>query len=253
MCRIITVATQKGGVGKTTTTYALATVLSHRGFRVLAVDMDPQGNLSFAMNAEMEKSAIIYDVLKGNIKAAFAVQHRAIVNIIPTNILLSAVEMEFTGKGREFLLKSALDTLKQDYDYILIDSPPGLGVLTVNALVAADYLILPMLADIFSLQGLTQVHDTVVHVRNTCNPELKIAGILLNKYNPRTKLAREVQGTALLIAEQLGIPVFKTTIRNCIALAEAQSIQADIITYSSKCTGVADYSSLVDEILKGGI
>lgn len=253
MCKVITVATQKGGVGKTTTTYALATILSHRGFRVLTVDMDPQGNLSFAMNAEMEKSAIIYDVLKGNIKAAFAVQHRAVVNIIPTNILLSAIEMEFTGKGREFLLKNALESLKNDYDYILIDSPPGLGVLTVNALVAADYLILPMLADIFSLQGLTQVYDTVIHVKNTCNSNIKIAGILFNKFNARTKLAREVQGTALLIAEQINVKVFNTTIRNCLALAEAQSIQCDVVNYAPRSTGIADYMSLVDELAKGGI
>lgn len=253
MCKVITVATQKGGVGKTTTTYALSTILRHRGFRVLAIDMDPQGNLSFALNAEMERSAIIYDVLKGNIKAAFAIQHRAVVDVIPTNILLSAVEMEFIGKGREFLLKTALDTLKNEYDYILIDSPPGLGVLTVNAFVAADYLILPMLPDVFSLQGLTQVYETVVHVRETCNPELLIAGILFNKFNPRTKLAREVFGTAQLIAQQLNIQVFSTTIRNCLALAEAQSIQCDVVDYAPKSTGIVDFEALVDELLEGGI
>lgn len=253
MCKVITVATQKGGVGKTTTTYALATILLHRGFRVLVVDMDPQGNLSFALNAEMEKSAIIYDVLKGNIKATFAVQHKAVVSIIPTNILLSAIEMEFTGKGREFLLKNALEPLKNDYDYILIDSPPGLGVLTVNSLVVADYLILPMLADIFSLQGLTQVYDTVNHVKNTCNPDLKIAGILFNKFNARAKLAREVRGTALLIAEQINVTVFNTCIRNCVALAEAQSIQCDVVNYAPKSTGILDYMALVDELQKGGI
>ncbi len=253
MCKIITVATQKGGVAKTTTAYVLATVLSHKGFRVLTIDMDPQGNLSFAMNCEMDKSATIYDVLKGDIKTGFAIQHHAIVHTIPTNVLLSSIEMEFTGKGREFLLKNALQSVKDDYDYILIDSPPGLGVLTVNALVAADYLILPMLPDIFSLQGITQVYETVEHVRQTCNPHIEIAGILFTKFNPRTRLAKEVHGTAQLIADHLDISVFKTTIRNCLALSEAQSMQCNVVDYAPRSTGISDYMSLVDELIERGI
>lgn len=253
MCKVITTATQKGGVGKTTTAFALATILSHQGYRVLAVDMDPQGNLSFGMNAEMEKSAIIYDVLKGNVKASFAIQHRAVVDTIPTNILLSALEMEFTGRGREFLLKTAIEPLKDEYDYIFIDSPPALGILTVNALAAADYVIVPMLPDVFSLQGLSQLYDTISHVRTTCNPSLEIAGILFNKFNSRLKLSREVHGTALLIAQQLGLKVFETTIRNCISLAEAQSIQCDVVDYAPKSTGIQDYTALAGELHKGGI
>lgn len=253
MCKIITVATQKGGVAKTTTACALATVLSHNGFRVLVVDMDPQGNLSFAMNAEMDRSATIYDVLKGDIKSGFAVQHHAIVHTIPTNVLLSSIEVEFTGKGREFLLKNVLEPLKFDYDYMLIDSPPGLGVLTVNALVAADYVILPMLPDIFSLQGIMQVYETVEHVKNTCNPNVEIAGILFTKYNPRAKLAKEVHGTAELIAKQLDIPLFKTTIRNCLSISEAQSLQCDCVDYAPRSTGVADYKALAQELAERGI
>ena len=253
MCKTITVATQKGGVAKTTTTCVLATALSHKGFRVLIVDMDPQGNLSFAMNCELEKSATIYDVLRGDIKTNFAIQYGAIVDTISANILLSSIEMEFTGKGREFLLKNALQSIKDNYDYILIDSPPGLGALTVNALVAADYLILPMLPDIFSLQGITQVYETVNHVRNTCNPDIKIAGILFTKFNPRTRLANEVHGTANLIAEHLDIPIFKTKIRNCLALSEAQSLQRDAINYAPHSTGIADYMDLVAELAERGI
>lgn len=253
MCKVITTATQKGGVGKTTTTYVLATILMHRGYRVLAIDMDPQGNLSFAMNAEIDKSAIIYDVLKGNVKASFAIQHRAVVNIIPSNILLSALEMEFTGRGREFLLKNSIEELKDSYDYILIDSPPGLGILTVNALAASDYLIIPVLADVFSLQGITQLYETVAHVRSTCNPELKIAGVLFNRFNQRIKLAREVHGTALLIAQQLGINIFETKIRNCISLGEAQAVQRDVYEYAPRSSGVQDYCALADELIRGGI
>lgn len=253
MCKVITVATQKGGVAKTTTACVLATVLSHRQYRVLTIDMDPQGNLSFAMNAEMEKSATIYDVLKGNIDTKFAIQYHAIVDTIPTNILLSSIEMEFTGKGREFLLKNALKSIKNNYDYIIIDSPPGLGVLTVNAMVASDYLILPMLPDIFSLQGITQVNETVEHVKKTCNPNIKIAGILFTKFNKRTRLAKEVHGTAKLIAEQLNISIFDTTIRNCLALSEAQSLQYDVVDYAPNSTGITDYMSLTDELNERGI
>lgn len=253
MCKIITVATQKGGVAKTTTTCVLATVLAHNGFRVLAIDMDPQGNLSFAMNTEMDRAPTIYDVLKGDLKAGFAIQHHAVVDTISTNVLLSSIEVEFTGKGREYLLKNVLEPLKVDYDYILIDSPPGLGVLTVNALVAADYLILPMLPDIFSLQGITQVYETVEHVKKTCNPQIKIAGILFTKYNYRTKLANEVHGTAELIAKKLDINIFKTAIRNCLAISEAQSLQCDCIDYAPRSTGVIDYKALAKELAENGI
>ena len=154
MSLTIVLSNQKGGVGKTTSAYVLSTALKEKGYKVLAVDMDPQGNLSFAMGADTE-SATIYDVLKGELKPRYAVQKSALVDIIPSNILLSGIELEFTGARREFLLKEALDSLKSSYDYILIDSPPALGVLTVNAFTASDYVLVPMLSDIFSLQGIT--------------------------------------------------------------------------------------------------
>ncbi len=178
MAVTIALSNQKGGVGKTTSAYVIATALKEMGYRVLAVDMDPQGNLSFSLGADTE-SATIYDVLKGELKPRYAVQKSTLVDVIPSNILLSSIELEFTGVRREFLLKEALDSLKGIYDYILIDSPPALGILTVNAFTAADYVLVPMLSDIFSLQGITQLEETIRRVRNYCNPDIQILGCSL--------------------------------------------------------------------------
>lgn len=253
MSKIIAVATQKGGVSKTTTTGALASSLKQRGFKVLAVDMDPQSNLSFSMGADTENSATIYNVLKGELRVQFAIQHTAVTDIIVSNILLSGIELEFTDRGREFLLRNALAPLAEMYDYILIDTPPGLGILTVNALSAANCVIVPMLPDIFSLQGIAQVYETVEHVRLSCNPGLYIAGILLARFSERTRLGREVFGTVEMISKNLNIPLFKTCIRNCVTLAEAQSLQLDIMSYAPSCTGARDYRSLTNELIERGI
>ena len=154
-------------MGKTTIVNGLAAVMHKQGFKVLVIDMDPQGNLSFSMGADTEHSATIYEALKGEIKTSFAIQHRSMADIIPSNILLSGIELEFTGHGREFILRRALDSLKGMYDYILIDSPPGLGILTVNSLAVADYVIIPMLPDIFSLQGVALVYELLNMLKNS--------------------------------------------------------------------------------------
>lgn len=248
MSKIISVITQKGGVGKTTTINALAAILNKQRQRVLVIDMDPQGNLSFSTGAEFETSPTIYQVIRGDIRAKNAIQRRPMTDIIPANILLSGIDLEFPGKNREFLLKTALKQIDMLYDYILIDSPPSLNVLTVNALAACQSVILPMLPDIFSLQGLALIYETIIHVQKTCNPDLNIAGILINRYSRRSHLHHEAYGTAELISAKLEIPLFKTVIRNCVALSEAQSLQADITEYAQRSTGVKDYRSLVAEL-----
>ena len=136
MTRILTITNQKGGVGKTTTTINLASALKHQGYKVLIIDMDPQGNLSFCANAETVLSATIYEVLKGEVKLQHAIQRTPIIDIVAANILLSGIEMEYTQSGREFLLRNALQNIRPYYDYILIDTPPGLGILTINAMSA---------------------------------------------------------------------------------------------------------------------
>lgn len=249
MAKIIAVSNQKGGVGKTTTAGAVASGLKNKGFRVLAVDLDPQNNLSFSMGANIE-GYTIYHVLKGEIAAYTAVQHTDVTDIIPSNILLSGIELEYTETGREFLLRDALKSLNRYYDYILIDTPPTLGILTVNAFTAARHIIVPMLSDIFSLQGITQLNETVKNVRKYCNSRVSILGILLTKYNPRTNLSAEIRGTAEMITADLGIPLFRSFIRSSVAISEAQTLQQNILSYAPKNKAIADYAAFVDELLE---
>lgn len=253
MSTIIAISNQKGGVGKTTTTNALTAGFQRKGFRTLAIDMDSQGNLSFSMGAENENVPTIYHVLKGDVSALEAIQHTSFGDVIPGNILLSGVELEFNTTGREFILREALEPLKDLYDYIFIDTPPALSILTVNAFTASQYIIIPMLADVFSLQGLTQLYDTIQQVRKYCNPSLKIEGILLTRFNNRTVLSRDITETARLISEQLNMPIFDTVIRNSVVITEAQSIQEDMYSYSRTNNAVKDYSQLIDELIARGI
>lgn len=253
MAKIISFANQKGGVGKTTTTCAIAAGLKEKGNRVLCIDLDPQSNLTFSVGAQAEDCASIYNVLKGEIKPLFAVQKTNLFDIISSNILLSGVELEFTQTGREFLLKEAISSLAPKYDYILIDTPPALSILTVNAFTASDSIIIPMNADIFSLQGLAQLSETVEKVKTYCNHKLKIEGIVLTKFNSRTLLSKEVLGTAELIANELKTQVFKTTIRMSVAIMEAQTNQINMFEYAPKNNAVLDYKSLVEELIEKGI
>lgn len=252
--KVIAFSNQKGGVGKTTTTAAIAAGLSKKGFKVLAVDLDPQGNLSFCMGADCsELCASIYNVLKGDIKIRFAIQHTSVVDIVASNILLSGIELEFTNTGREYLLSEVLEPTLSHYDYVLIDTPPALGILTINAFTAADLIAVPMLSDIFSLQGIAQLHDTVERVKKYCNSRLSYAGIVLTRCNPRTLLSTEIRGTAEMISKELEIPMFKTFIRSSIAVCEAQSLQEDLFSYSPENPAAQDYLQLVDEMLENGI
>lgn len=253
MAKTIILSNQKGGVGKTTSVYALATIFKARGYRVLAVDMDPQGNLSFSMGANPDGGATIYDVLKGELKPRYAVQKLTLVDLIPANILLSSIELEFTGAEREFLLKRALEPLKAEYDYIFIDSPPALGILTVNAFAAADYVLVPMLSDIFSLQGITQLDETIRRVKMYCNAEIQMLGIFLTKHNPRTRFSREVRGTVEMVAADLEIPFLDVYIRESVALREAQSLQRSILEYAPSSNAARDYENLAEELLVRGL
>lgn len=252
MPKIIAVSNQKGGVGKTTTVGAVSSGLKNRGFKVLAVDLDPQSNLSFSMGANTE-GVTIYNVLKGESSPFDAVQHTSVADIIASNILLSGIELEYTESGREFLLRDALKPFGNCYDYIIIDTPPTLGVLTVNAYAAAKHIIVPMLADIFSLQGITQIVETVNYVTKYCNPDVSILGILLTKFNPRTKLSAEIRGTAEMISSDLGIPLFRTTIRSSVAISEAQTLQQSILNYAPKNKAVGDYAAFIEELVELGL
>lgn len=253
MAKIISITNQKGGVGKTTTTGAVAAGFKLKGYKVLCVDLDPQSNLSFSAGAETEECPTIYEILKGEAKTSFSIQKMQSFDIISSNILLSGIELEFTQTGREYLLKEALSSVKDKYDYIFLDTPPALSILTVNAFTASDYIIIPMLADIFSLQGIAQLSETIDRVRRYCNPNVKVEGIVLTKFNKRTILSREIKGTAELIAEQLNTEIFKTTIRSSVAVMEAQTNQQDIYNYSPKNGAAKDYMDLVEELIERGL
>ena len=253
MAKLITVSNQKGGVGKTTTVNALASSLRYLGRRVLCIDFDPQGNLSFGFGAETESSASIYDVLRRELPARFAVQHTEVGDIIPANILLSGMEMEFTGRGREFLLRDAMRSVQELYDYILIDPPPGLGILTINAFAASDGMLLPLLPDIYSLQGIARICDSIERVRRTCNPKLRVLGVFMTQYNEKQSLSREVRATAEMIARDLRVPMLKSTVRKSASLPQMQAMQQDIIGSAPRAAVSLDYLRLTDELLEQGM
>lgn len=253
MARVISVTNQKGGVGKTTTSLALSAGFLKRGFRVLAIDLDPQANLSFGMGGEGDDGPTVYDLIKGDVKPRYSIQRSTCVDLIASNILLSGVELEYTQHGREFLLKQAIEPLRLRYDYIIIDTPPALSILTVNAFAASDYVIIPMQPDIFSLQGIAQLSDTIERLRKFCNPDIVIGGILLAKYDGRTVLGRRIRETAEMVAGQLGMKVYKTKIRNSIAVPESHTNQINLLDYAPKSAAAKDYVAFVDELLEEGV
>ncbi|MDE7195029.1 MAG: AAA family ATPase [Oscillospiraceae bacterium] len=252
MARTIAVTNQKGGVGKTTTCSAICGCLAQMGKRVLAVDLDPQGNLSFSLGVEADDSFTIYDVLKGNCELSDAIQQGGVCDVVPSNILLSGLELEMTGVGREYVLSEQLGMVKDSYDFIILDTPPALSVLTINAYTASDELVIPMLCEILSLQGIAQLKQTIFAVQRYYNKSLKVAGILLNKYNSHFMLTREVEELAAMIAEQLDSRIFKTRISASVAIAEAPAHGESIMTYSPKSKSAQEYKSFVKELIGAG-
>lgn len=250
MTTIITINNQKGGIGKTTTVHAFGAGLANKGYRTLLIDLDPQSNLSLSCSADTSKLTI-YDVMKGECSAADAIQEMNTIDIIPSNILLSGADLEFTTTGREYLLKESLYPILTHYDFILIDTPPSLGILTVNSLTASNKVIIPMTADMFALQGMGQLKNTIEQVRKYCNSNLVVEGILLTKYSTRTILSRDLTETIKQTAENLNTKVFASTIREGVAIREAQTLQKDIFSYSSSSNPGQDYMQLVEEFLKG--
>lgn len=249
MAKVIAVTNQKGGVGKTATCCALCGGLTELGNKVLAVDLDPQGNLSFSLGAEADDNYTVYDVFKGNCDISDAIQGGGVCDVIPSNILLSGVELELTGVGREYLLREQLEAVSGNYDYIILDTPPALSVLTINAYTASDELVIPMLCEILSLQGIAQLKQTIFAVQRYYNKDLKVRGILLNKYNPRLTLTKEVEELAQMIAKQLETSIFKTKISASVCIAEAPAHGESVMTYSPKSKAVTEYMEFIEELI----
>ncbi len=240
MAKVIVVTNQKGGVGKTTTCAAFTGIFRNRGKSVLAIDMDPQGNLSFSLGTE-DRGFTIHDVMTGRCSINDAIKTTHICDVITSNILLSGSELELTSKRREFILKDILETVKDRYDYIIIDTPPALSVLTINAYTAADDLIIPMTPEILSLQGIAQLRETILAVKKYYNKELDVRGILLTKYVAKQKLAVEVGEMVEIVAQQLGTRVLEHKISVSVAVAEAPAHQETLINYSPNCKASKDY------------
>jgi chromosome partitioning protein len=242
MASTIAVLSQKGGTGKTTATRTLTDVFRRVDLRVLAVDLDPQGNLSDYLDVDPEASPTIGDVLSGRAKARSAVHD----GIIPANLGLAEAELALGGKmGRELALKKALREIKDDYDLILIDCPPALGLLTVNALVASDHAMISAEAQYFSLQGVEQALEVIELARENLNPDLEWLGVVLNIADMRTRHSREAFDS---LRQHFGEKLFDTTIRQSIAYAESAERAVSIIDYRPDLA--ADYLEVAAELLR---
>lgn len=250
---IVTIANQKGGVGKTTTATALAFGLSKKNKKTLLVDVDPQSNASdtYGVDYDREEINTIYSVMLGECAASEAVAKTKQGDIIPGDLRLSAADMQFTQQGREYILKKVLAPLREEYDYIIIDSPPALGIITVNAFTASDKLIVPMVADRYSLQGLSQLSATILTVREYSNPSLEIDGILLTRFNQRTILAQDIHDIIKDLAKKWNTKVYTTTIRQSVSLPESQTQRESIFSYAPESTTAEDYEKFIKEFLKG--
>ena len=251
MGKIIAIANQKGGVGKTTTTVNLAAALGVLEQKVLLVDADPQANATSGLGIEVESVQYgTYQVLEHNVSAKEAIMqtNSPNVDIIPAHIDLVAIEIELVDKeNRESMLKQALDQVKADYDYIIIDCAPSLGLITVNALTTADSVIIPIQCEYYALEGLGKLLNTVKSIQKIHNPDLEIEGLLLTMYDSRLRLSNQVVAE---VKKHFHNMVFKTIIQRNIRLGEAPSFGESIISYDATSRGAVNYINLAHEIIK---
>jgi chromosome partitioning protein len=246
---VIAIINQKGGVGKSTTALALGAGLFLKGYKVLFVDTDAQGNLTDTAEADNSETTVM-ELLTGEAQAKETIQQGERWDIISSSPSLAGADMTITGKGREYKLKKAIELIKGEYDYIIIDTPPVLGILMVNALTACDIAIIPTQADRYSLKGIAQLHATIETIKKHSNPTLRIKGILLTRYSPRAVLSRDIAEVIDQTAQKLQTKLFKAKIREAIAIKESQAQRVDIFAYAPKSNAAKDYDAFIDELLR---
>lgn len=251
--KIIVVANQKGGIGKTTTATAVASILAEKGFNSLLIDADQQGNSTDTYKAQVEGAATLYDILleENRIPLKEAIQETENGKIVASDPLLRKAD-EVLNNDVEGLyrLQDALEEL-EGYDYVIIDTAPAMNSILHNCLIAADEVIIPVTADRYGLQGLSQLNDTITAIKKRQNKNLNIAGLLLVKYNGRTLLGKEVKDSLKDIAKNMNTKLFETTIRESTKAKEAQAMRKTLIKYAKTSTTAEDYIAFVDELLGG--
>ena len=253
MGRIIAIANHKGGVGKTTTAINLSASLASLGKKVLAIDMDPQGNMSSGLGVdknEVEKT--VYDLIIGNIGIEECIYEEVIENldVLPSNIDLSAAEIELIGvDNKEYILRDEVNKVKEKYDFIIIDCPPALSMLTINAMTTSDSVLVPIQCEYYALEGLSQLIHTIELVQERLNPELEIEGVVFTMYDARTNLSLQVVEN---VKDNLNQNIYKTIIPRNVRLAEAPSYGMPINLYDPKSKGTESYLLLAEEVINKG-
>jgi len=244
---VVAIVNRKGGVGKTATAQALGAGLKLKGYTVLYVDLDSQTNLSYALGAD-PGGLNSMDVLTGEATAQEAIQHTQQGDVIAGSEALAGADAAIDGTGKEYRLREALEGLQ--YDFCIVDTPAALGTLTVNALTAAHSVIIPAQAEVYSLQGIGQLHRTIEAVKKYCNHDLYIRGILITRYNGRAIISRDMLSNLEEAARQLQTRLYDTPIRECVSIKEAQAQQQDIYSYAPRSNAAKDYLQFIDEFME---
>jgi chromosome partitioning protein len=248
VARTIAIANQKGGVAKTTSTVALGAAIAETGARVLLIDLDPQASLSYSLGLDPDSLELtIHDVLVGRVPVGKTIQQLEEADVVPSNIDLAGAEAYLlTRTGREYALKLALEDIAIHYSYVLIDCPPSLGVLTINALTAADEVVIPLQCEALSHRGVGQLLETISDVRRLTNRALEVKGILPTMFDPRTQHSREVLED---VGRRYGLPVFEPAVRKSIRFAEAPRAGKSILRYASSHPGAEAYRTIARSLI----